>query len=203
ERAVAAGVFVASAGDELGGQGRAVAELSHLVVRDIAPRDDGLYGFGVYAQGAADLVTQSEVTVRAILIEEVFTAGLLALEAEANVLDSQVRAIATAESSREFGGEFGDGVVLQRYFVGAPPLAALIDGLVVEGVARAGVASFGADVALSNLLSSCNPIHLNGEANFEGLPYGYTVSGDNACGCGVLEECKVLSSGISPPPLLD
>ena len=119
------------------------------------------------------------------------------------MIDSHIRGIVTAEGTGTFIGEFGDGVVLQRYFVGAPPLVANVEGLVVEDVARAGLASFGADVALSNLLSSCNPIHLNGEPNFEGLPYSYAVSGENACGCEVLEECKVLSSGISPPPVLD
>jgi hypothetical protein len=203
ERTVASGVFVASSGTSHGGDAPAVAELEGVVVRDIAPREDGLFGFGIYAQGALDLSAQSQLTVSDALVENTVTGAISTIETNATITNSHLRTVAAAEATGDFGGEFGDGLLLQRYFVGAPPVAVAVDGIVIEDAARAGLANFAVDVTLTNLLSSCNLIHLNGENNYEGLPYSFEVQGTNRCGCEETVDCKVLSSGLEPPPLIE
>jgi hypothetical protein len=199
ERSVASGVFVGSNGALNGGQGVATVDIDGLIVHDVAPRADGEFGFGLYAQVASDGTTQSTLTLRDSLVERVSSAGVVLLDSVGTLNRVHIRDMYATPTNNEYG----DGVMIRRYFVGAPPLSFAATDVVIEHAARAGISNFGADVLVSDALLSCNTIHLNGEANYEGIQFTFTFAGDTRCGCDVEQDCRVLSSGLAPPPLVE
>jgi hypothetical protein len=196
ERSVAGGVFVASRGVEQGGQGHAEGTFERVWVRDVAARADGKLGIGVAAQGSFDGSTTSVLTVRDSLVERTVTVGILALDAEMTVSGSEVRDVRADDN-----GDFGDAITIQHYFQPSElALQGSVTQLLTREVERAGIANFGAVVAIDSVWIDCGAFPLNGEASRTGVPYEFNVSGDNRCTCAdLVTECRVLSSGLAPP----
>jgi hypothetical protein len=93
-------------------------------------------------------------------------------------------------------GAFGDGVGV---FSVAGPASARLSECRIEHSARAGVATFGAQVTLANTTLECNAIALNGEQVGAAKPEIVDEAG-NVCGCeGITETCRMQSAGLAPP----
>jgi hypothetical protein len=138
----------------------------------------------------------SVATVRASLIENSLDAGVFVGGSELSLEASIVRATA----AREPDGIFGDGVVVLRMFSDA---SASMSRVRIENSARAGLASFGADVVLDATHIACAPLALAGEP-FQEQSYAFDDRGNNLCGCPSADvSCKVTSSGIAPPDPLE
>ncbi|RLB54519.1 MAG: hypothetical protein DRI90_20180, partial [Deltaproteobacteria bacterium] len=174
------------------------ATISGTVIRDTLPRSiDGLFGRGLIVQLAAETSTRSDVTVSQVLIEGSHEAGLYIAGADGTVEDTVV-ATTGAQNDTDL---FGDGVIASTLFTpgGVASTNLSLQRCLIRDSARAGIASFGATIALANSALDCNPISLAGEP-FLDQPFAISDSGGNACGCAsetVL--CQVLSTGLTPP----
>jgi hypothetical protein len=95
-----------------------------------------------------------------------------------------------------FDGAFGDGIAVASLRHEA---SASIAASHVEASARAGIACFGAQVAVSTTVLECNFVHLDGEI-YQETDFWFDDHGDNVCGCdGELVECQVMTSNLRPP----
>jgi hypothetical protein len=94
---------------------------------------------------------------------------------------------------------FGDGFAVATFMEERPRVVVTARDIVVRDSARAGMASFAADLTIENVVLDCNEIHLVGEELF-GEPYFLDNLGGVTCGCGdTAEVCQVLTSGLEPP----
>jgi hypothetical protein len=173
------------------------ADIDAAHVRDTRPRaSDG--GFGVGLGFVTDVFTEAPAsgTLRRSVIEQSHVAGLLV--AGAHVAASDVAVYETAEGA----GAFGDGVIATSYLVLVPgvfPTFLELAHATVEGSARAGLATFGAEVTLESTILECNLISLDGEV-VQGQDFSLADQGDNVCACsGEIDLCRVESSGLEPP----
>ncbi len=79
------------------------------------------------------------------------------------------------------------------------PTSLRLERCAVEHNERAGIASFGAHIALGARQVDCNAIALNGETQAT-MASDFLDLGSNLCGCAAeLSLCQVLTSGLSPP----
>jgi len=177
---------------------------SHLAVdsvwvHDTQPRAaDGAYGAGVvFHQDVLFTGLPADGQVSRTVVEDCRAAGIVALGADLQASDVIVR------NTLPMVGEFwGDGLVASSYLVEfSLQHAATMDvaRATIEDSVRAGVANFGAVMTVTDSLLECNTIHLNREEIME-APATLVNGGGNACRCQVDEECKVVSSGLEPPP---
>ena len=96
---------------------------------------------------------------------------------------------------------FGDGVIVTTLQTsqGAMATSLQLERCRVEHNVRAGIASFGAEVALGSSLIGCNALDLAGEP-YETRAFELTDLGGNLCGCSApLGDCQVASTGLLPP----
>jgi len=199
ERSVAAGVFVGSAGTDAGGQGEGDARLERIWVRDVATAADGRFGIGINAQGSFDGTTVSTLTVVDSLVENTVTAGVIALDTELTLSDSEIRSVAV-----DGAGDFGDAVIAIHYFQPATvPLPTSIARVLSRDAERAGLANFGLVAQVEDVWIDCSAFPLNGEQSSSGVPFEFSFGGDTRCTCSdVQQACRVLSSGLrAPDPL--
>lgn len=125
--------------------------------------------------------------------------GVYVINAHAEISHSRIRDIRTAAT-----GRYGDGVAVASGS-GVPEASRgslRIEDTLIEGAARAGLASFGADVAFARNTLACNAISLNGESDVSDdnhQSFLFDDRGGNRCGCGEsLGDCEVVSNALEP-----
>jgi hypothetical protein len=113
------------------------------------------------------------------------------------------RVLLTDTVAQASDGFFGDGVAAVGYAADAAvATVAELAGVRVAASARAGVATFGAEVRLTNSQLECNALALNGE-ELAGETYALADDGGNRCGCEERQDaCRVTSSNLAPPNAL-
>ncbi|RLB47207.1 MAG: hypothetical protein DRI90_26585, partial [Deltaproteobacteria bacterium] len=98
--------------------------------------------------------------------------------------------------------DFGDGIGASSTIIWLPdiiPTTLAVTRATIEGVPRAGVSNFAANVSISGSLLDCNAIDLDGEP-IDGIDFVFDDLGGNDCGCGDERgACKVLTTDIGPP----
>lgn len=178
------------------------ASVERTVVRDTLPSAaDGLKGRGIGIQLACvatpmgltcDPAARSSVTMTASLVEQSYDAGIFVAGSDAHLEGLVVRATVPRASD----GLFGDGVAVVT--VDAAGVATLSKSR-IENSARAGVVSFGAQIALGSTHGQCNAFEIAAEP-YEGRDPVFEDRGDNMCGCpGPDGPCQAVSAGLQPP----
>jgi hypothetical protein len=167
--------------------------IESTVIRRTKPRaSDGLDGRGAGFQDFAATLAPTVATMRFSVVEDSFDTGVVvsnsSLELESTVV-SRSRA-------RMADGAFGDGIAV---FALGVPTSAVVRGCHVVDSARAGIASFGAFVGVSQTLLECNPIHLDGETLLE-KSYEFDDGGGNVCTCDAATSACAVTSASLPPP---
>ena len=170
--------------------------LSDVVVRDVAPRADGI-GRGIDIENELE-VRDGSLVGRRILVERTTDAGILVRNSIADLASVTVLDVVSA------GERFGDGIQVISDPGGARAQATIV-GASIARSARAGLVNFGADIAISGSTLDCNPISLNGQV-VNGREFSFVDGGDNMCGCGLSEEvapddaqCTVSGTTLTPP----
>ncbi len=188
ERSHDLGVFVS--GSEVALEG--------LVVRDTVPQqNDQLGGRGINIQAAVTSGAPSSAVVTGSLVERSHDLGLCVSDSEARLEGLVVR----TTLARLADGQFGDGLVVVSEH---GPARAVIAASWVTESARAGLASFGAEVTLGGSALNCNnAFDLTGELFLE-QPFVFEDLGGNGCGCPEPSgACKAISAGLAPPESVD
>jgi hypothetical protein len=173
------GVMVTAAG----------ATLEGLVVRGgkTGPAGDGGRGINVQLDAHA---RGSDATLQGLVLEDNSEFGLVVIDAAATVRSTRVTG--TRSNALDL---FGDGVAVISQ---GPPASVDLARVLVEGSARAGLATFSALARITSTTFECNAIDLDGEQL--GGPFELDDGGGNACGCeGTAVACTVLSSNMAPP----
>jgi hypothetical protein len=121
-------------------------------------------------------------------------AGILLFEPLAALInDSQVRLTQPFPPGHPKAGNFGDAVLV----VGGGSV--WMGNMLLENIARAGIANWGSFVDVGSTKIQCSAFHLEGE------PLGqqnflYNDRGGNLCGCPVANgSCEAVSAGLAPP----
>lgn len=153
-------------------------------------------GYGIAIRGyIQEKKADASLVLRSSLVEDCYESAVAAIEADVTIETSILRNV----KPRTTDGLFGDGFVLMA----ADPMrgSATLTGSLIEGAARAGIAAFGSRIAMGNTASMCATFPLAGES-YEGVPFSFEKTGDNACGCSAAAElCQVDSPGLAPPPV--
>jgi hypothetical protein len=173
-----------------------------VLVREVSPRPvDGAYGAGIVFHLEPLTGHRSGGTLRRSVVEDTHAAGVAALGADLIVSD----VIAADTKPQASANDFGDGIVASawvQFLDQLYPTSMEIERASVTGNARAGIASFGAEVGVGSSLVDCNTIALDAET-LDDMRATFEDRGRNVCGCGsVTVACKVLSSNLEPPPSL-
>lgn len=176
------------------------ALLEDTWVHEIAPAANGFYGRGVQVQFVPLSGVPSSATLSGCRVDTVRELALGVMASTATV--ERTALLQTAGSA--FNGILGDGLAAVSSL--ALPVSVTVTASLLQDNARAGMASFGASVSLSDTALECNVLQLNGERDYGllgeplSIPFMFDDLGGNRCGCGDLEEpCTVLSSGLVPP----
>jgi len=172
------------------------AAIETTVVRDTQPSADTLeYGRGVAAE--YDLSGEpASLELTSSLVEGSHDLGVVVSGSSAVLTASAVRGtVARAADSL-----FGDNIAVADG-VGPPniPATMTVDRCLVVDGARAGIASFGAELALETTHLSCHAFDLTDDsyANSEGM---LEDRGDNLCGCPTPDAvCQASTVNLLPP----
>lgn len=167
------------------------------VVSDTVPRSDGEAGTAISAIPRYKWQLASELTIRNSWLARSSSVGVYTEGTALIVEDSVIIDVAPAPTT----GFFGDGILtLTTEESGVVyPGSALIRNTRIAAAARAGVASFSADVVIESSTLECNAIHLDAE-HFGVIDAQFRNNGGNVCGCdGMSVPCQALSSGLTPP----
>lgn len=171
------------------------ATIEATAVKNTLPGVEQLFGRGINVQTHPGTDERGVATIRSSLVDGSREMGILFLGSEGSIEQTIVRGTLPRESD----GGFGDGVAVASFL--GQPASCSIDGSHIESSARAGVASFGASLALGMTMVECNPIALNGE-ELNGSDFVFEDRGGNACGCAdASDTCIVLSANLEPPTL--
>jgi hypothetical protein len=171
------------------------ATIENTVVRDTIADGQGRFGRGIGIQPRGDSTGASIVTLRALLIARNLGFGAFWVNSDVTVDSCLIR-----DTLPNTEAQFGDGLLAQY---GGGPTNAVVDGSTVEGSARAGVASFGSFVAISNSALRCNAFDLDGET-FNGEGSEFDDRGGNRCGCPAEpDNCTAVSASLEAPQPLD
>jgi len=165
-----------------------------IVVRNTLPQaSNQTGGRGISLARPLDTGMRANITLRASLLEQNYTLGVLVSGSDATIENTVVRNTVPQASN----GLFGDGIVI---FADSYPASALISSCLIEASARVGVTVFGGHASLATTTLECNSIDLNHES-FAGAAGLLDDLGDNRCGCGSASTvCKAVSAGLGPPP---
>lgn len=172
--------------------GSASVVVERTTLRDVGASSFG-NGVGLFLQPTLTIEQppMGQAIARTLRIEQVVGAAIVAFDAEIDLEDATLLAIAARDD-----GTHGDGIVLTS---GSVPVSGTMRSGRIEGASRAGVALFSFSMDVSAWRFMCNAIHLNGEGDF-----GLLDGGGNECGCGeVFESCKVISAMLAPPEPLE
>jgi hypothetical protein len=154
------GLFVAGSELELRGS---------IVRRTASQLSDGLLGRGLDIQYDPDTAAPSTATVSASVVQDNQDVGLFVAGSTAAI--SGTAALGT--KARSADGLFGDDVVIVSE---QNPASATLSANRLEQGARAGLANFGADVAVGASQISCHAFDLAGEP-FDGLAFVFHDAG--------------------------
>jgi hypothetical protein len=180
--------------------GSSDAVVEATIVRDTLPQEeDNDFGYGIFV--GQFFQRAPSATIRGCVVERNHTAGVALFGGKLDVawtsiVDSQPKLVDAA---------YGDGLLVVAGPYSGATIALSEAGIVDSRIAtshRAGIANFGARVAVARTAFECNAIHLNGES-FPGFPFEFRDDGDNHCGCEAEGgTCRVLSSNLTAPPPL-
>jgi hypothetical protein len=186
------GVFIA------GGDGW----IESTVIANTHPQvADGVAGRGLNVQlscnaESCDAAAVANVTLLTSLVDQSADTAVIGTDAQVQVAASVVRATA----ARQADGLFGDGVTAFGDY-GSSSLT-ITDSLVADSI-RAGIASFGATMAVGRTHVRCAAFALSGEPHL-GKDFAFDDLGANGCGCPAADQaCKAVSMGLQPPDPLD
>ncbi|MBW2454573.1 MAG: hypothetical protein JRI68_08685 [Deltaproteobacteria bacterium] len=165
------------------------------VVQDTSSATSGSHGWGVGLQGVTQLESPTTGTITKSLFARNAGAGVGVITATVTIDGSLF-----VDTQPDQNGLLGDGLVVMSM---QEPAEGTVTGSRIESSARAGIASFGATLALGTTAIDCAAIELNGD-DFGGFTFLFDDLGENFCGCGdTTDACKVLSTSLVPPePLL-
>lgn len=76
-----------------------------------------------------------------------------------------------------------------------------IENALFDDHPRVGVGAWGALVAMAGSWLRCNAVDLNGE-QLGAYAFRLDDQGNNRCGCDEEVQCKLITSGLTPPPPL-
>lgn len=167
------------------------ASIAHTLVQDVPGNAQGLYGRGVQVERDHATFAPSAFTLRQSRITRVAEWGLLAIGSTATIDDVEIDTVVSNSQ-----GLYGDALAVMSDQTTAS--AELSSSRLVDA-SRAGVAAFGAEVAVASSLLGCHGFDLDGEP-LAGLPFAFEDQGGMWCGCGdELTTCKVATAGVAPP----
>jgi hypothetical protein len=170
------------------------ANIEATAVSNIGPKKGSVAGGYGIALSFSETGETPSATLHGVLIEQARGVGL------AIGGDASVTRLAVRDTGAFLNGTLGDGIVVNSF---KKRTAATIAFSEVMRSARAGVASFGAEVTLNNSRMGCNALALDGEQNGMFDPI-FHDRGGNDCSCGSDgAKCRVLSTNIAPPAPLD
>lgn len=179
------------------------AHIDKTTVVGVRPDD---LGHGGFALGSVPNVEAADLTVTDSAFGRLIDTGLFLGGCTATVTGVAVRDVTTTE-----GMEFGDGVAVVAFPFGDTWFSSQVsfDGLLVERVARAGVAAFAdTTVSLRNARVSCAdlPIVVSGFRGADSVPMGESPiledGGGTLCGCGKqLSTCTASAASLTPVSL--
>jgi hypothetical protein len=152
------------------------------------------FGRGVNVQLDPGNGTGASLSLVNSWVDDAFDAGVMLNGADGALSNVQI----ARPRPRPSDGAFGDGLVAAATNLG--PMSVSLDRVTVTDAARAGIAAFAAEIGLTDSTLECNPIDINGEHSDVG-DFVVEDRGGNTCGCGgeASPDCKVLSTGLSPP----
>lgn len=196
QRALQGGVYV----------GGSTAVIEDSAIFDTQPRaDTGGWGVGLSFLVGVDLADfevgdPSDGSIVRTVIDGAHGGGIAVAGAAVTMTDVIVRNISEQANVGDFGDGIGVSTVIPLPFVPDDlPTSASILRATVEGSPRAGVASFAADVSISDSLLSCNAIDLDGEV-IDDRAFSLENLGGNVCACDDDSwDCRVLSTNLAPP----
>jgi hypothetical protein len=171
--------------------------IEDVTIEDIEPSAAGAAGRGIVLQSAVETGDWATGTIAYTSIGDVFEAGIFVADADAVIEHTAV----TRSRPSDVSGLFGDGLVGLVLGVedSLAPTTIVVRSSAFEENARAGVATFGAAIALSGTRMACNAIDLARES-FGGQEQALQDDGGNWCGCGdEAQVCQAVSSGLEPP----
>jgi hypothetical protein len=162
--------------------------LERSTIRDGVPTADVLFGHAVHMQGGSPHPTS--LVLRDTRLERNHSHGALINGAAATIENAVI------VDTRAIDGIFGDGLAV----VSDTGIASLeVSASLIEGSERAGVANFGAAVALAQTSLDCNAIQLASQPH-DGAAASFDDAGENVCGCGAeTQTCKVVTADLQPP----
>ncbi len=169
------------------------------VIRRTKPRpEDNQDGRGLsvqmYCDDLCDPTTPSQVTVQGLLVDDNYDFGVVFLGSAGVVSGSVVR-----NTHPQADGLFGDGFAVSM--TDGARGSAVLHGSYVADSARAGVANFGADLALNHTAIVCSGFDLTGAAHNDSQ-HAFDDQGGNFCGCPSPDSaCKAISPNLEPPTL--
>lgn len=179
-------------------------EAQRLAIRRIRTLPDGAAGLGLLAEGPP--APRGHFTMSESTITEVHSVGFVLWSSNGSISDSYIAGV-----SADGRGQFGDGVatVTGMWSDGQiVPGALEVQRVIVRDVARAGLASFGAETKVGGSLV-CGAFDMQVVSSY-GKEAGAEVNsaativdlGANACGCDAPHACRAQQASIEPlgPP---
>lgn len=171
----------------------AEALIEGSVVRGTLPDGYGDYGRGIVVQpsGFFSHPDLSTATIRGCLLEDNLDVGMHVLGSDVTVESTTIRATGINPN-----GRYGDGIAVMHYLA---PASAILDGVRVEGSARAGISNFGGAVELRSSSVACGKLPLSTQP-YEGFADSFLDGGGNLCGCPEADgPCEVMLGAIAAP----
>lgn len=153
-------------------------------------------GRGINVQTSPETGARATATVVASLVERSHDAGIIVIDSDATIEATTIR----ETRSRPLDGRYGDGLTA---WAALDVTSLVANGVTIERSGRAGVASFGATVALQGSALDCNLLDLASQ-DYGGRQSSFQNLGDNRCGCGdAAAECVAISADLQPPEPLE
>ena len=176
--------------------GAAVVTAHHVIFRDTLPQlSDGQFGSGLMLQDKPETGARGAIALATTLVSNNHTVGIFAGGVDLTLFDTRIE----GTLPRLADGLIGDGLSARR---GLGPAVVDIQQSNISENTRAGVASFGSAVGITDTTLQCNAFALNGQD--DGGPFAFTDNGGNSCGCDdATEDCKVQTTELVPPSPLD
>ena len=172
------------------------ARIEATVVRGTRPSPGTLaFGRGVNAQYDLDGASATLDMVDS-LVEDNHDLGVVISGSTAAILTTAVRGTLARASDMLFG----DNVVVADGDGATNIFASMtVDRCLVTDGARAGLASFGAELSVGSTRLSCHDFDLTAD-DYAGSDGTVTDAGDNLCGCPTPESaCQIATVGLQPP----